>query len=69
LVDLERLAKKLEQAYQEEKNKETEELHNAIADLIASKKATVQNVVFVLDMVKYELLKAKFEELIEKKPT
>jgi len=68
LVDLDRVAKKLEEAYKEEKDKETEELHNAIVDLITSKKVTVQNAVFVLDMIKYELLKAKHEELFEKKP-
>lgn len=63
-VDLEKVAANLEKAYVEEKGKECEELHNAIASILAEKKATVQNTLYVLELIKFELLKAKYEELM-----
>lgn len=64
LVDLKRVAKRLEEAYKAEKDKECEELHNEIAELISEKKATIQNVLFVLEIIKFELLRAKYEQLM-----
>jgi len=64
MVDVEKLLKKLEEQYQEEKNKECEELHNAIAEVLAARKATIQNILYVLEMIRFELLRAKYEELM-----
>ena len=64
MVDIEKVLKKLEKDYQDEKDKECEELHNAIAEVLATKKATVQNVLYVLEMIRFELLRAKYEELM-----
>jgi len=64
MTDLKRVAKSLEKAYKEEKAKECEELHNAIAEIIAEKKATVQNILYVLRLIEFELLRAKYEQLM-----
>ena len=61
---MEKVATNLEKAYAEEKEKECEELHNAIASILAEKKVTVQNALYVLELIKFELLKAKYEELM-----
>lgn len=64
MVKIEDLLKKLEKAYQEEKNKEAEELHNAIAEVLAEKQVTVQNALYVIEMLRFELLRAKYEQLM-----
>ena len=64
MVELKKVADILEKAYQDEKNKECEELHNAIADILAEKKATVQNSLYVIELIKFELLRAKYEQLM-----
>jgi hypothetical protein len=64
LVDIKAITEKLEKVYREEKEKECEELHNAIAEILAEKKATVQNTLFVIEMLRFELLRAKYEQLM-----
>lgn len=64
MVSVKQLLEKLEKAYQEEKNKEAEELHNALAEVLAEKQATVQTTLFVFEMLKFELLRAKYEQLM-----
>jgi len=64
LVDLKKVASSLEKAYKEEKDRECEELHNAIAEVISQRKATIQNTLYVLEMLKFELLRAKYEQLM-----
>ena len=64
MVELKKVADSLEKAYQQEKDKECEELHNAIADVLAEKKATVQNALFVIDLIRFELLRARYEQLM-----
>lgn len=64
MVKLERVAKSLEKAYKAEKDKECEELHSAIADILSEKKATIQNTLFVLKLIEFELLRAKYEQLL-----
>jgi len=64
MVNLETVAKRLEEAYKLEKDRECEELHNAIAELIAQKKATIQNILYVLELIKFELLRAKYEQIL-----
>lgn len=64
MVDIEKVAKQLEETYKKEKEKECEELHNAIAEVISAKGATVQNVLYVLRLLEFELLRAKYEQLM-----
>jgi len=64
MVSLKKIAEQLEKAYQEEKNREAEELHNAIVEVIAERKATIQNTLFVLELIRFELLRAKYEQLM-----
>ena len=64
MVDIKAITEKLEKVYREEKEKECEELHNAIAEILAEKKATVQNTLFVIEMLRFELLRAKYEQLM-----
>ena len=63
-VNLEKVAESLEKTYADQKEKECEELHNAIADVLAEKKPTIQNTLYVIEMIRFELLKAKYEELM-----
>ena len=62
--EFEKVVKKLEKAYAEEKDKECEDLHNSLAEVISTKKATVQNTLYVLELLKFELLRAKYEQII-----
>lgn len=64
MVDFKVMVEKLEKAYSEEKAKECEDLHNAIADVLAEKKATIQNTLFVFEIIRFELLRAKYEQLL-----
>lgn len=68
MVNVKRLAedtfREFEKKYDEAKAKEAEELHNAIAVVIADRKATIQNTLFVLEMIRFELLRAKYEQLM-----
>lgn len=65
MVSLEELVKKLEIAYDEEKKKECEELYNAIHDIFTSRGASVQNILFVIEMVRWGLLRAYYLDYIE----
>lgn len=62
--EFEKVVRKLEKAYVEEKEKECEELHNALAEVLATKRATVQNTLYVLELLKFELLRAKYEQIM-----
>ena len=57
------LLEKFEKDYREEKKKEAEELHNAIAQVLAEHRAEVQTVLYVLEMLRFEVLKEKYEQL------
>lgn len=61
----EQILEKLEQDYGEEKNRECMELYNAIVDLLVENKASIQNTLFVLKMVEFSYLRAKYMELVE----
>lgn len=58
------LINSFEKAYEEARKVEAEELHNALAQIIMEQKASIQNTLFVLELLKFELLKAKFEEVM-----
>ena len=68
MVNLQKLVEKLmfgfQREYEVERSRECEELHNALADVLTEKKATIQNTLFVLELVKWELLYAKYQEVM-----
>ena len=57
------LLERFEKDYREEKRKEAEELHNAIAQVLVDNKAEIQTDLYVLEMLKFELLKEKYSQL------
>jgi len=54
----------LEKAYEEARAKEAEELHNALVGVIQEQKASVPNTLFVLDLIRHELMQAKYKEVM-----
>ena len=54
----------LEKAYEEAREKESEELHNALVEIIHEQKASVYNTLFVLDLIRFELMEAKYKEIM-----
>lgn len=59
------LLSRLETAYEEARKQEQEELHNALAEVIAEQKASIPNILLVLEIIKFELLQAKYREVVE----
>ena len=57
------LLERFEKDYREEKRKEAEDLHNAVAQVLADQRAEVQTVLYVLEMLRFEVLKEKYEQL------
>ena len=55
---------KLEKAYDEARQKEAEELHNALIEVIQEQKASIPNTLFVLDLIRHELMQAKYKEVM-----
>ena len=62
-MKLDRFIQKLEGDYAEEKAREAEDLHNAVAQVIADHKAEIQTVLYVLELVKFEVLQEKYKQL------
>jgi hypothetical protein len=62
------LLEQFEKTYREEKQKEAEELHNALVAVLSEHKAEIQTVLYVLDIVKFELLEDKFKQLFASEP-
>jgi hypothetical protein len=62
------LLEQFEKTYREEKQKEAEELHNALVTVLSEHKAEIQTVLYVLDMVRFELLEDKFKQLFTSEP-
>lgn len=59
------LIEQFEKSYREEKQKEAEELHNAIGEVLSEHNAEINTVLYVLEMIKFELLKDKYSQLFE----
>lgn len=59
----------LQKAYREEMNKQVEELHNAIVDLIVNMKADRKVVLEVLLLLTYENLEEKLKQVRAKSST
>ena len=60
------LIAKLEKAYEDAKGQECEELHNAIVAAIQELAPSPQNALFVLDLIRFELMSSQYKILIEK---
>lgn len=58
------LLDKIEQAYKEVKDKEAEELHNAIVGILNEHGASIENTLFVLDIIRFTLMEAKYKEIL-----
>ena len=58
------LLSSFEKVYEQSRAKEGEELHNAIVGVIQEQKASVQNCLFVLDLIRFELMEAKYKEIM-----
>ncbi len=54
----------LEKTYAEIKAKEINELHNAIVETISQHKPSLENVLFVLEIVRFSLMEAKYKEIL-----
>ena len=57
-----------ENTYRQEKQKEAENLHNALVTVLSEQKAEVQTVLYVLDIIRFELLEDKFKQLFPAEP-
>ncbi len=62
------LLQQFEKTYREEKQKEAETLHNALVAVLSEHKAEIQTVLYVLEMIRFELLEDKFEQLFAAEP-
>ena len=62
------LFEQFEKTYREEKQKEAEGLHNALVAVLSEHKAEIQTVLYVLDMIRFELLEDKFKQLFAAMP-
>ena len=62
------LLEQFEKTYREEKQKEAEALHNALVAVLSENKAEIQTVLYVLDMIRFELLEDKFKQLFATEP-
>lgn len=54
----------LEQAYEQARAKEQEELHNAIVEVIQEQKTSLANSILVLRLIEFELMEAKYKEIM-----
>lgn len=64
MVKTQDLLTSFQKAYEDARKQECEELHNAIATVMAEQKASVQNALFVLDIIRFELMEAKYKEIM-----
>lgn len=58
------LLARFEKTYQEVKAKEVEELHNSIVSVLNEHKAATENILYVLDLVRFEIMEAKYKEIM-----
>ena len=58
------LLSSLQKVYEANKAKEVEELHNAIVEVLNEQGAATENALYVLDIVRFELMEAKYKEIM-----
>ena len=59
-----KLIKALQKTYESERSKDAEELHNALVEVIHEHKAAIYDTLFVLDIIRFELMNAKYKEIM-----
>jgi len=59
-----RLLASLEKAYEKARTEEAEELHNALVEVIQEHGGSIQNILFVLDIIRFSLMEAKYKEIM-----
>jgi hypothetical protein len=62
------LPDQFENDYRQKKHDEAEELHNAIVAVLSERRADIQTMMYVLDMIRFELLMDKFRQLFPDEP-
>ena len=62
------LFEQFEKTYRQEKQKEAEDLHNALVAVLSDHKAELQTVLYVLEMMRFELLEDRFKQLFAAEP-
>ena len=62
------LFEQFEKTYRQEKQKEAEELHNALVAVLSEQKAELQTVLYVLEMMRFELLEDRYKQLFASEP-
>lgn len=62
-MKLDSFLKKIKKVYEEETASEVEELHNDLVAIIQEHKASIQNILFALDIIRFELMQAKYREI------
>jgi len=55
---------KFEKVYADVKAKEAEGLHNDIVEVLAKHQTSIENTLFVLDLLRFELMEAKYKEVM-----
>jgi len=64
MAKTETLLASLQKVYEVSKAKEVEELHNAIVGVLNEQKASTENVLYVLDIIRFTLMEAKYKEIL-----
>lgn len=59
-----RFLKVLEAAYTKGRAKDAEILHNALVEVIHEHNAAIYDILFVLDLIRFELMSAKYKEVM-----
>jgi len=59
-----RFLKVLEAAYTKGRAKDAEILHNALVEVIHEHNAAIYDILFVLDLIRFELMQAKYKEIM-----
>ena len=60
------LVNKLEKAYEDARREEQGELHDALVTVINELDPSIPNAIFVLDLLRFELLQGQYKILVEK---
>jgi len=67
VVKLADLVSKIEKEYREEKKIEAQKIHDDLAAVIQGYNTDTQTILFVLEMIRYELIGSKAAEIFGKK--
>ena len=61
--NLDTLVRRFENSYREEKNQETQALFNDFVDVINKRRATIQNVLAAIELVKATMIAEKLKQI------